>query len=57
MKQLAINISGPLAQEGFGKWKGSQFDIMTSDTPDTKSVNSKNGSVFCDSIAKLKRQL
>ena len=33
MKQLAINISGPLIhwEEGFGNWKGSHFDIMTSD--------------------------
>ena len=57
MKQLAINISGPLAEEGFGNWKGSQFDVMTSDTSDTKSVNSKKGSVFRGSFAKLKMQL
>ena len=57
MKQLANNISGPLVEEGFGNWKGSQFDVMTSDTSDTKSVNSKKGSVFSGSFAKLKMQL
>ena len=59
MKQLASNISGPLIywEEGFGNWKGSQFDIMTSDISDTKSGNSKKGSIFRDSFAKLKMQL
>ena len=58
MKQLAINISGPLIhwEEGFGNWKGSHFDIMTSDYFWYNICEFQKGSVFRDSFAKLKIQ-